>query len=137
MDCEGAAEHIWPSKRSAFWFLMHLGMLSMSAVCPMNHTGWRPSISQGNQTYLHCQTPVMKPVKKKKKKSEDEDDDENVPEGQLRKQPCNLKAIWRRKGTLQKRLPNTMSVTEYLKGIYWFLKPVPITTVLKQTGKER
>ena len=27
-----------------------------------------------------------------------------------------------------------MSCTEYLKGVYWFLEPVPITTVLKHTG---
>ena len=108
---------------------------------------------------MKCGVLVWKPWRPSKKRKQDEEDEEleailqerhaeilaeraaveaeakpGLKPGDLKKQPCNLNRTWRQDGTLQVRLARNMSITEYLRALYWFLEPVPFHTVIKQSG---
>ena len=128
----------------------------MPAFCPEGHK-WKPCCADKGQSQMKCGKLVMKPYnpKRKRKREEEEEDEEleafllerhgeifaekdkgqgALKPGDLKKQPCNLSRTWRQPGTLQVRLARNMSITEYLRALYWFLEPVPFATVLKQSG---
>ena len=55
----------------------------------------------------------------------DEEEEDDELEIEDKRKWCPRNKIWRRKGTLIHLFPNTITITEYCKGIYWFSEMVP------------
>ena len=87
---------------------------------------------------MHCTKRMWKkPALKKKKKNEDAEDaveQEDPSATELQWLPCNKKNFWRCENSLQSYLPSNMTPVKFLKGLYWFLEPTSVTSVLKHSG---
>ena len=63
----------------------------------------------------------------------EEDEEDGIVNEDLRVW-CSRNRTWRSAGTLHKLLPNTMTITQYVKGLYWFSEGISDKNARKQSG---
>ena len=120
MRSDDGKTHLWNTGRTAVLVLASLGIVNTPPRCRRGHH-WHPTV---DGKLMHCFT-------ERRREDQYEDDEEGT---EIKRKQCNLKMIWRQKGSFAHELPSTLDPDQLCKAMFWFCENAPREIVVKETG---
>ena len=118
MDSTQAAAHLWGTPEKAFWFLVFSGLIVLPSRCPLGHA-WHPGAKR-KMFGLRCSVSYEDP-------NADEDKED-------RRKWCGRSITWRQRGSFAWNLPCTLSITDFVKGLYYWARGASTQSIRIETG---